>query len=149
MAGRPSLLDNLHPDSGHGDGLVYLTKDLDDRHDLLVATGYVNLGGLCHLADSVNESRATRLLLGAAPSAGLGAQFPATLFEQTVLALRKERDLSRFPKSRALKNLLAIKDWLDRPTSKSAGTSRSSCTVRHTSSATTTTRGPPWSPRRT
>ena len=115
MAGRPSLLDNLHADSGHGDGLVYLTNDLDDRHDLLVATGYVNLGGLRHLADSVNEDRATRLLIGAAPSAGLGGEFPSTLFERTLLALRKERDLSRFPKSRALKNLLAIKDWLDRP----------------------------------
>ena len=115
MAGRPSLLDNLQPDSGHGDGLVYLTNDLDDRHDLLVATGYVNLGGLRHLADSVNEDRATRLLIGAAPSAGLGGEFPSTLFERTLLALRNERDLSRFPKSRALKNLLAIKDWLDRP----------------------------------
>ena len=114
MAGRPSLLDNLQPDSGHGDGLVYLTDDLDDRHDLLVATGYVNLGGLRHVADSVSQDRATRLLIGAAPSAGLGADFPATLFERTLLALRKERDLSRFPKSRALKNLLAIKDWLDR-----------------------------------
>ena len=115
MAGRPSLLDNLHPDSGHGDGLVYLAKDLDDQHDLLVATGYVNLGGLRHLADSVTEDRTTRLLIGAAPSAGLGGEFPSTLFERTLLALRKERDLSRFPKSRALKNLLAIKDWLDRP----------------------------------
>ena len=115
MAGRPSLLDNLQPDSGHGDGLVYLTNDLDDRHDLLVATGYVNLGGLRHLADSVSDDRATRLLIGAAPSAGLGGEFPSTLFAQTLLALRKERDLSRFPKSRALKSLLAIKDWLDRP----------------------------------
>ena len=115
MAGRPSLLDNLHPDSGHGDGLVYLAKDLDDQHDLLVATGYVNLGGLRHLADSVTEDRTTRLLIGAAPSAGLGGEFPSTLFERTLLALRKERDLSRFPKSRALKKLLAIKDWLDRP----------------------------------
>ena len=115
MAGRPSLLDNLHPDTGHGDGLVYLTRELDDRHALSVATGFVNLGGLRHLAVSVSEGRATRLLLGAAPSAGLGSQFPATLFERTLLALRKERDLSRFPASRELKNLLAIKDWLDRP----------------------------------
>ena len=115
MTGRPSLLDNLQPDSGHGDGLVYLANDLDDRHDLLVATGYVNLGGLRHLADSVNEERATRLLIGAAPSAALGSEFPSTLFERTLLALREERDLSRFPKSRALKDLLAIQDWLDRP----------------------------------
>ena len=115
MTGRPSLLDNLQPDSGHGDGLVYLANDLDDRHDLLVATGYVNLGGLRHLADSVNEERATRLLIGAAPSTALGGEFPSTLFERTLLALREERNLSRFPKSRALKDLLAIQDWLDRP----------------------------------
>ena len=115
MPGRPSLLDNLHPDTGHGDGLVYLAKDLDHIHDLAVATGYVNLGGLHHLAVSVHESRATRVLLGAAPSAGLGGEFPATLFERTLLALRRERDLSRFPPSRAIETLLAIKDWLDRP----------------------------------
>ena len=115
MTGRPSLLDNLQPESGHGDGLVYLANDLDDRHDLLVATGYVNLGGLHHLADSVNEERTTRLLIGAAPGATLGAEFPSTLFERTLLALRKERDLSRFPKSRALKSLLGIRDWLERP----------------------------------
>ena len=115
MAGRPYLLDNLRPDTGHGDGLVYLTNDLDDRHGLSVATGYVNLGGLHHIAISVNEDRVTRLLLGAAPGAGLGGEFPATLFERTLMALREERDLSRFPASRALKRLLAIEEWLDRP----------------------------------
>ena len=115
MAGRPYLLDNLHPDTGHGDGLVYLTNDLDDCHGLSVATGYVNLGGLHHIAASVSEHRATQLLLGAAPSAGLGGEFPATLFERTLRALRRERDLSRFPASRALKKLLAIEEWLDRP----------------------------------
>ena len=115
MPGRPSLLDNLHPDTGHGDGLVYLTNDLEDGFGLSVATGYVNLGGLHHLADSVNENRATRLLLGAAPGTGHGGEFPATLFERTLLALREERDLSRFPPSRALEKLLSIKDLLDRP----------------------------------
>ena len=115
MVGRPSILDNLQPDTGHGDGLVYLTNDLDDDHGLSVATGYVNLGGLHHVAESVSEDRATRLLLGAAPSSGLGSEFPATLFERTLLALRKERDLSRFPASRALKKLVAIADWLERP----------------------------------
>ena len=89
MVGRPSILDNLQPDTGHGDGLVYLTNDLDDHHALSVATGYVNLGGLHHVAESVGEERATRLLLGAAPSSGLGSEFPATLFERTLLALRK------------------------------------------------------------
>ena len=115
MVGRPSILDNLQPDTGHGDGLVYLTNDLDEHHGLSVATGYVNLGGLHHVAESVGEDRATRLLLGAAPRSGLGSEFPATLFERTLLALRKERDLSRFPASRALKKLMAIADWLERP----------------------------------
>jgi len=114
MPGRPSLLDNLHSDTGHGDGLVYLAEDLDSRHALSVATGYLNLGGLHHLAVSVDDNRATRLLLGAAPSAGLGGEFPATLFERTLLALRRERDISRFPKSRALGKLMAIQHWLDR-----------------------------------
>ena len=118
MVGRPSILDNLQPETGHGDGLVYLTNDLDDDHGLSVATGYVNLGGLHHVAESVNEGRPTRLLLGAAPSSGLGSEFPATLFERTLLALRKERDLSRFPASRALKKLMAIADWLERPNVK-------------------------------
>ena len=115
MPGRPSLLDNLRPDAIHGDGLVYLADDLDEHHDLSVATGYVNLGGLHHLAATVRPDRSTRLLLGAAPSAGLGGEFPATLFERTLLALREERDIARFPASRALKRLLAIREWLDRP----------------------------------
>ena len=115
MPGRPSLLDNLRPDAIHGDGLVYLADDLDESHDISVATGYINLGGLHHLAAAVRPGRSTRLLLGAAPSAGLGGEFPATLFERTLLALRKERDIARFPASRALKRLLAIREWLDRP----------------------------------
>ena len=115
MPGRPTLLDNLQPGTGHGDGLVYLTKDFADCYRLSVATGYVNLGGLHHIAVCVNKDRAIRLLLGAAPSAGLGGEFPATLFERTLMALRKERDLSRFPASRAMKKLLAVEEWLDRP----------------------------------
>lgn len=112
VPGRPSLLDNLRPDTGHGDGLVYLTDDLEDRHRLSVATGYVNLGGLHHIAVSVRAARSTRLLLGAAPSAGLAAEFPATLFERTLIALRNERDLSRSPPSRALKRLPSLPTWM-------------------------------------
>lgn len=114
MPGRPSLLDNLREDTGHGDALVYLIQDFEQRHELSVATGYVNLGGLHHLAVSVDEKRATRLLVGAAPGAGLGGELPLILFEQTLLALRKERDLARFPESRAVEKLLAIQDWLKR-----------------------------------
>ena len=114
-SGRPSILDNLQPETGHGDGLAYLAGDIRSRHPLSVATGYVNLGGLHHLAVAVEDTRATRLLLGAAPGAGLGTEVPGTLFERTLRALRSERDLSRFPPSRALQRLMGIEAWLDRP----------------------------------
>ncbi|MYH50676.1 MAG: DUF2075 domain-containing protein [Gammaproteobacteria bacterium] len=114
MAERPSLLDNLLPATGHGDGLAYLAGDLDNRHGLSVATGYINLGGLHHVAVTVNDARSTRLLLGAAPGAGLGSEVPGTLFERTLHALRTERDLSRFPPSRALQRLIGIETWLNR-----------------------------------
>ena len=62
----------------------------------------------------MSTNRSTRLLLGAAPEAGLGKELPATLFERTLETLRGERDLARFPPSRALKELLEIRDWLAR-----------------------------------
>lgn len=115
MTERPSLLDNLANATDHGGGLAYLARDFDDRHVLSVATGYVNLGGLRHLAAlAEGRDRETRLLLGAMPT-GIGDEVPATLFERTLLALGEERDLSRFPPSRALKRLLAVEEWLDRP----------------------------------
>ncbi len=115
MPERPSLLDNLADATRHGGGLSYLASDFDDRHVLSVATGYVNLGGLRHLATlAEGRNRETRLLLGAMPT-GIGDEVPATLFERTLLALGEERDLSRFPPSRALQRLLAVEAWLDRP----------------------------------
>ncbi len=113
MAERPSLLDNLNAPTRHGDGLAYLADDFDPGHELSVATGYINLGGLRHLTE-IGRRRRTRLLLGAAPSSDLRREFPGTLFERTLLALRKERDLSRFPPSRALRHLRAVEGWLDR-----------------------------------
>ena len=115
MPERPSLLDNLADATHHGDGLSYLAGDFDDRHALSVATGYVSLGGLRHLAVvAEGRGRETRLLIGAVPT-GIGDEVPATLFERTLLALGEERDLSRFPPSRALKRMLAVEEWLDRP----------------------------------
>lgn len=112
---RPSLLDNQADATHHGDALAYLARDFDDRHGLSVATGYVNLGGLRHLAALAEDrDRGTRLLLGAMPT-GIGDEVPATLFERTLLALGDQRDLSRFPPSRALQRLLAVEKWLDRP----------------------------------
>ncbi len=111
---RPSMLDNQGADRNHAAGLDFLARDLDVRHPLSVATGYVNLEGLHHLAVSVSRDRPTRLLLGAAPSAALGSEFPATLFERTVVKLSEDRDLSRFPESRALQKLTGIGEWLER-----------------------------------
>lgn len=114
MPERPFLLDNRRPAMRHGAGLAYLAADFPERHALSVATGYLNLGGLRHLASAVSTSRSTRLLLGTAPEAGLGKELPIALFERTLEALRSERDLARFPPSRELAELIEIRDWLAR-----------------------------------
>ena len=45
---RPDVLDNL--EHSHADGLAYLVADHSADHGLSIATGYVNLAGLHHLA---------------------------------------------------------------------------------------------------
>ena len=115
MPGRPYLLDNLGDDTHHGAGLTYLIDDISPDHDLAIATGYVNLGGLHHLALTVGDGRGVRLLLGAAPDPGLGAQFPIPQFERALKGLTEDRDLSRFPPSRAASQLAAFHTWLDQP----------------------------------
>jgi len=111
---RPHILDNLGDDRGHADALAFLVGDVDHRHPLAIATGYVNLGGLQLLA-SVADGRSTRLLIGAQPTPGLGVESPLGVFASHRERLREERDLSRFPPSRATKNLAAVSDWMDRP----------------------------------
>jgi superfamily II DNA or RNA helicase len=112
---RPYLLDNRGADTRHGEALAYLMADVDDRHALSIATGYVNLAGLHHLA-TLADGRPTRLLLGAAPDPGLGAQLPPMdRFKLQLESLRDERDFSRFPPSRAARQLAAVEAWLDRP----------------------------------
>ncbi len=113
VASRPHLVDNDPSGREHGEALAYLVDDHDVRYPLAVATGYVNLDGLHHLA-SVADGRGTRLLIGAEPHAGLGAVVPMTVFEAHRHALRAERDLSRFPPSRAARKLLAVEAWIDR-----------------------------------
>ena len=115
MTGRPYLLDNLGGDTSHGAALSYLVSDIPNTHALAVATGYVNLGGLHHLAQIVSDGRKTRVLLGAAPDPALGAQFPIERFELALTLLSHERDLSRFPPSRAAAQLENIDRWLDDP----------------------------------
>lgn len=115
MAGRPYLLDNLSDDGRHADALAYLLDDISGQHRLSIATGYVNLGGLHHVAVAVGEGRRVRLLIGAVPAAGLGAQFPTSRFELTLAGLRADRDFSRFPPSRAATQITAIDAWLQHP----------------------------------
>ncbi|MEX2211239.1 MAG: helicase-related protein [Gaiellaceae bacterium] len=107
---RPDVLDNLRRD--HADGLAYLVGDLGGRA-LSVATGYVDLGGLHHLATVLDEDeREVRLLLGAIPQPGLGAELPNIAFETQLAFLEGERDFSRFPPSRAAERLHAVEQWL-------------------------------------
>lgn len=114
MNSRPYLLDNLGDDSRHGAALAYLIEDVDGRHPLSIATGYVDLGGLHHLAE-IADGRPTRLLIGAAPDPGLGAQLPPMdRFQLQLERLRGERDFSRFPPSRAARRLQAVESWIDR-----------------------------------
>jgi len=115
VSSRPYLLDNLSDETRHGAALAYLIGDVDARHPLAVATGYVNLAGLHHLA-TIADGRPIRLLLGAAPDPGLGAQLPPIdRFRLQLDALRGERDFSRFPPSRAARQLIAVEEWINRP----------------------------------
>ena len=115
MPGRPYLLDNLDDGTRHADGLSFLLDDLSVRHGLSIATSYVNLGGLHHVATAVADERSVRLLLGAAPAPGLGVQVPVSRFELALEGLRNDRDLARFPPSRAAAKLVDLNAWLDRP----------------------------------
>ena len=114
MPGRPYLLDNLDAETSHTAALRYLVGDIAPTHDLSIATGYVNIGGLREAAATITD-RGVRLLLGAAPDPGLGAQLPLTRFEMALNSLAGERDLARFPPSRAAQELAAVEAWLERP----------------------------------
>jgi PLD-like domain len=113
VSGRPDLLDNLR--RSHADRLAFLAADIPTDYLLSVASGYVNLAGLHRLVEAVGDERRVRLLLGAEPQPGLGGELPALGFETQLLALRGERDLSRFPPSRAAELLVAVQEWLARP----------------------------------
>jgi superfamily II DNA or RNA helicase len=113
MSGRPELVDNLSEETSHAQALRFLVKDLAPTHELSIATGYVNLGGLRELSTTVTD-RGVRLLLGAAPNPGLDADLPLSRFEAALLNLRTDRDLARFPPSRAAAALAAVEAWLQR-----------------------------------
>jgi len=112
MPARPDVLDNLTRETTHAAALALLVADLDGR-PLSVATGYVDLGGLHSLAAALErDERPVRLLLGALPDPGLGAHLPSLSFEAQMGLLAGERDLSRFPPSRAAERLQAVERWL-------------------------------------
>ena len=112
MTTRPDLVDNIRPQASHSEALSYILGDTDPAHGLSVATGYVSLDGLSQLANLTNDGRRVRLLIGAAPPPGLGEVFPLELFDRAMVALGQDRDLSRFPPSRAATKLTAIDAWL-------------------------------------
>lgn len=105
MTGRGpyELVDNYHRGS-HKDALTWLGSVY--MAPLSVATGFVGLGGLDTLARLVESNHhPVRLLLGAAPPPGLMAGEPTLesepmvrdQFEESLRALRKERDFQSFP----------------------------------------------------
>jgi superfamily II DNA or RNA helicase len=107
---RPDVLDNFR--RSHSEGLAYLVGDQPGRL-LSVATGYINLGGLDQLARVLDsDDRPVRLLLGAMPEPGLGADLPAIAFAAQLRVLQGERDFSRFPPSRAAERLQYVEAWL-------------------------------------
>lgn len=110
MSSRPDILDNLAPDRMHAEGLAYLVADQAGR-PLAIATGYVDLGGLHHLA-MILDDRPVRLLLGALPDPGLGADLPQLSFDAQLEFLAGERNFSRFPPSRAAERLQTVEHWL-------------------------------------
>lgn len=113
---RPYVLDNITDETTHAAALAYLVDDLPTQHNLSVATGYVNLGGLHHLATIVDDGRLVRLLIGVAPDPALGTEFPLQRFERALRALAADRDLARFPPSRAARQLADVDAWLGDPT---------------------------------
>ncbi len=98
--GPYELVDNV--DYGnHRQALEWLAANY--AGPLNVATGYVGLEGLDALATiAVDREQPTRLLLGAVPAAMAAppGETVAERFEQSVVALRRERDFSAFPAAR-------------------------------------------------
>ena len=100
--GPYELVDNVDYGS-HQQALAWLVEHYSGP--LNVATGYVGLEGLDSLAGVVaGRGGGGRLLIGASPSseALLGPVDETVLdrFEQSVSALRRERDFSAFPAAR-------------------------------------------------
>ena len=94
------LVDNVNYGS-HRQALAWLAEHY--AGPLSVATGYVGLEGLDALARiAAQRAHPSRLLIGATPEALTGppGETVADRFEQSVSALRRERDFSAFPAAR-------------------------------------------------
>ena len=101
IGGSPfELVDNV--DYGnHQQALSWLAEHYTGP--LNVATGYVGLEGLDTLAKvAARREQPTCLLVGATPEALAGppGETVADRFEQSVSALRRQRDFSAFPAAR-------------------------------------------------
>ena len=98
--GSFELVDNV--DYGnHQQALAWLAEHYTGP--LHVATGYIGLEGLDVLAKiAIEREKPTRLLIGAVPEALTGppGQTVTDHFEQSVSALRRQRDFSAFPAAR-------------------------------------------------
>ena len=98
--GPYELVDNV--DYGnHQQALAWLAEHY--AGPLNVATGYIGLEGLHALAQLAAERpQSTRLLIGASPEALVGppGETVADRFQQSVSALRRQRDFSAFPAAR-------------------------------------------------
>ena len=98
--GPYELVDNV--DYGtHEQALSWLAEYY--AGPLHVATGYVSLDGLDSLAKlGLDREHPSRLLIGVAPETLVGSprETAANRFQQSVAALRRERDFSAFPAAR-------------------------------------------------
>ena len=98
--GPYELVDNVDYGS-HQQALAWLAEHYGGPVN--VATGYVGLQGLDALAQiAAGREQPTHLLIGAAPEALAGptGETVADRLEQSVSALRRERDFSAFPAAR-------------------------------------------------
>ena len=104
MPGGPYELVDNYEHGSHRDALNWLGATY--HVPLSVATGFVGLGGLDAIARLVESNpRSVRLLLGAAPPPGLMAgekdmetePMVRDQFEESLQALRKQRDFQSFP----------------------------------------------------
>lgn len=117
MPGQPELIDNQDRYT-HRDALKWLAEHREVP--LSVASGYVAMAGLVDLAVLREEhgGRGIRLLIGATPEAGLGAddgdaRAVREAFAASLGRLRGERDFDAFPESRRAQTIERVRSLLE------------------------------------